>query len=147
MENFKLFFEKTEEEKNVQQLIKKLPAAHRKLLNGYKFKYQGGNTLKGDDGHIGVIFKDKITVAAPWNYGREWVTLHEIAHLVWENFCDKKWQQEWKKTVKKHTKRQKQNNEELWCMAYACHFANHKIETHSHPAWDAYMSKFCKATG
>jgi hypothetical protein len=148
MNGFKLFVEaQTEEEKNVQALIKKLPKGHQKLLKGYKFKYQGGNTLKGDDGHIGVIFKDKITVAAPWNYGREFTTLHEIAHLVFEYLCTKKWKDEWNKIANKNPKQNQDNNEENFAMAYACHFAKHKIKVHDHPTWEDYMNRFCKATG
>jgi hypothetical protein len=146
--NFRQFFQEAEEEdKNVQAMLKKLPAAHRALLNGFKFKYLGGNTLNGDDEHIGVIDKDKITVAAPWNYGREFTTLHEIAHMIYEKMCSKPWKEAWSQAVKKHPDRQKQNDEELWCMAYANHFAKHKNLTHHHPAWEAYMNKFCKETG
>lgn len=139
MEGFRLFLEKTEEEKNVQQLLKKLPAGHRNLLKGYKFKYQGGNTLKGDDGHIGVIYQDKITVAAPWNYGREFTTLHEIAHLVWEYKMTPKLKNEWKEIVSKTKNKQKQIPEELFCMAYACHYAKHKIKIHDHPEWHEFI--------
>jgi hypothetical protein len=143
---FKTFLE-SEEKKNVEAMIAKLPKGHQKLLNGYKIKYTPGNVLNGDDGHIGYIHKDKIVVAAPWNYGREFTTLHEIGHLVYEYLCDKKWRDEWKKTVKKNPKRQKQNDEELFSMAYACYFAKHKIKVHDHPAWHDYMEKFCQATG
>jgi hypothetical protein len=146
MDGFRTFLE-SEEQENVKTMISKLPKGHQKLLNGYKFKYTPGNTLKGDDEHIGYIHKDKIVVAAPWNYGREFTTLHEIAHLVYEYLCDKKWKDEWKKVVKKNPDRQKQNDEELFAMAYACHFAKHKIKVHDHPTWHNYMDKFCKATG
>ena len=146
IDGFKIFLE-NEEKENVKAMISKLPKGHRKLLDGYKFKYTPGNTLKGDDEHIGYIHKDKIVVAAPWNYGREFTTLHEIAHLVYEYLCTKKWKDDWKVTVKKHPDRQKQNDEELWCMAYACHFAKHKIKVHDHPEWQDYMKRFCQETG
>lgn len=143
---FRTFLE-NEEEKNVKALIAKLPKGHRKLLHGYKIKYTPGNVLNGDDNHIGYIYKDKIVVAAPWNYGREFTTLHEIAHLVYEYLCDDKWKKAWKEAISKNPKRQKQDDEELWCMAYACYFAKHKIKVHDHPAWHEYMKKFCKETG
>jgi len=145
---FRQFFtEAEEEEKNVKAMLAKLPAAHRKLLDGFKFKYVGGNTLNGDKEHIGVIDKDKIVVAAPWNYGREFTTLHELGHMIYEKLCSKPWKEAWHKAVKAHPDRQKQNDEELWCMAYANHFSKHKNLTHHHPAWEAYMKKFCKETG
>lgn len=145
MEGFRTFLE-SEESDNVEKLIAKLPKGHQKLLRGYKFKYTPGNTLKGDKQHIGYIHNDKIVVAAPWNYGREWVTLHEIAHLVYEKLCSPEWEKKWKAVVKKNPKRQKQNDEELWCMAYAAQFAKHKIVVHTHPAWQQYMKEFCKIT-
>lgn len=135
MESFKLFFEKSEEEKNVQQLIKKLPAIHQKLLSGYKFRYQGGNTLKGDDGHIGVIFKDKITVAAPWRYSREFCTLHEVAHLVYEKLMTPELKKAWSKVAKKNKKQNQDHDEENFCMAYAATYSEHPPLTHHHPDW------------
>lgn len=140
MDGFRTFLE-GEEQENVKAMISKLPKGHQKLLNGYKFKYTPGNTLKGDDDHIGYIHKDKIVVAAPWNYGREFTTLHEIAHLVWEYKMTPKLKKEWSEVVKKNPDRQKQNDEELFAMGYACHYAKHKIKVHDHPAWHEFMKK------
>lgn len=139
--------EAEEEEKNVQATLKKLPAKHRALVSGFNVKFTGGNTLHGDDDHIGVIDDDEITVAAPWHYGREFTFLHEIAHMVHEKLLSEKWRTEWANVVKKNPNRQKQNAEELFCMAYACHFAKHKIHVHYHPAWEKFMNRFCNATG
>lgn len=140
MDGFKLYLE-NEEKENVKAMISKLPKGHQKLLKGYKFTYTPGNTLKGDDDHIGYIHKDKIVVAAPWNYGREFTTLHEIAHLVWEYKMTPKLKKEWSVAVKKNPRRQKQNDEELFAMAYACHYAKHKIKVHDCPAWHEFMEK------
>lgn len=137
-EGFRTFLE-DEEKENVKAMISKLPKGHQRLLHGYKFKYTPGNTLKGDDEHIGYIHKDKIVVAAPWNYGREFTTLHEIAHLVWEYKMTPKLKKEWSKVVKKNPIRQKQNDEELFAMAYACHYAKHKIKVHDHPEWRKFI--------
>jgi hypothetical protein len=143
--NFKRFLLETEEEeKNVKAMLKKLPPKHASLLHGFHFHYVPGNTLGGDSEHIGVIDQDKITVAAPWNYGREFTTLHEIAHMVWEKLLTPQIKKAWSKVVPKNPKRQKQNDEELFCMAYANHFAKHKIEVHNHPAWDAFIKKCCE---
>lgn len=132
-------FLESEEKENVKKMIAKLPKGHQKLLDGYKFKYTSGNTLDGDDEHVGLIHKDKITVAAPWNYGREFTTLHEVAHLVWEYKMTPKLKKEWSKIVKQNPKRQKQSDEELFCMAYACTYAKHKILVHHHPAWADFI--------
>ncbi len=145
---FKQFFLEGEEEKeNVDKMIAKLPKGHQKLLHGYKFRYQKGNTLKGDDGHIGVIFKDKITVAAPWNYGREFTTLHEIGHLVWEYLMTPELKKEWEKVFKAEKKNMEksdsldQNAEEIFCMCYACNYAKHKLHTYHNPKWMAFIEK------
>lgn len=131
--------ESEEEEKNVKATIAKLPAKHRALVRGFKVKFTGGNTLSGDDDHIGVIDDDEITVAAPWHYGREFTFLHEIAHMVYEKLMTPKLKKEWAEVVKKNPNRQRQNDEELFCMAYACCYAKHKIFVHHHEKWDEFI--------
>jgi hypothetical protein len=150
MEGFKQFFEQTkEQEANIKATLKKLPISHRKLITKYDLKWHGDNTLKGDDDHIGVVNpKNKtITIAAPWNYGREYTFLHEIAHKVFEAFMTKEMFATWKKVLKS-TKGEKmnQNAEELWCMGYANYFAKNKIVIHTHPEWEAFMKEFVRKT-
>lgn len=149
-EGFKTFLE-NEEEKNVKNTISKLPKGHQNLLNGYKFKYTPGNTLKGDNEHIGYIHKNKIVVAAPWNYSREMVTLHEIAHLVFEKLVSKELKKEWSllvsKTNKDHQKKQhsrnqsalKQNDEEIFAMVYAATYAKHPPKTYLNEKWQDFI--------
>lgn len=145
--NFSQFlFEAEEEENNVKAMLKKLPKKHAALMQGFHFKYVPGNVLPGDDEHIGLIKGKTVTVAGPWNYGREFTTLHEIGHQIYEKLCSKKWQKEWSKVAKKNPKQNQDEDEENFCMAYANHFAKHKILTHHHPAWENYMKRFCKAT-
>lgn len=152
MENFKVFLE-NEEQKNVKMTIAKLPKTHQKLLNGYKFTYTPGNTLKGDDNHIGYIHKDKIVVAAPWNYSREMVTLHEIAHLVYEYLMTSKLRKEWSDLMKSTKEDQKnkqkkicrnaidQDDEELFAMSYAATYAKHPPKTYLNPKWQDFIKK------
>lgn len=147
---YKFYEDKVNDE--AEESLKKLPEKHRHLIKGYKFKFEDGCNLKGYPDSIGLIHlgnpdKKIIQVAAPWRYGREFAFLHEVAHLIFDKLCKSKWKTEWEKTVKLHKKRQKQNNEELWCMAYANHFAQHKNMTHTHSAWESYMTDFCKETG
>lgn len=153
MSNFKDFLLETEEAENVKAMIARLPKGHARLLNGYKFKYQPGNTLKGDDENIGQIYQDKITVAAPWNYGREFTTLHEIAHLVWEYLMTPELKKQWAAILKKTQKEQiqkvkqagkgvdalKQNPEEIFCMAYANTYVGTPVVKYDHPAWRKFM--------
>jgi hypothetical protein len=149
MEGFRLFCEQTEEqEANIKATLKKLPPTHRELISHYKLKWHGDNTLAGDDGHIGIVNPSTktITIAAPWNYGREYTFLHEIAHKVFERFMTKPMFAEWKKILAGTKQKMKQNAEELWCMCYANYFAKNKIVIHTHPEWEAYMKKFIKAT-
>ncbi len=148
MTTFREFLESTEEEDNVQQMLNKIPKKHAALMKGFHFKFQAGNTLDGDDDHVGLIKGKTVTVAAPWNYAREFTTLHEIAHMVFEKLVDDHWKKEWSKVVKKHKGRQKdQPDEELFCHAYANHFVKHKNLTHHHPEWAKYMDRLCRATG
>ena len=146
LEGFKIYLE-TEEKENVKTMISKLPKGHQKLLRGYKFTFTPGNTLKGDKENIGYIHKDKIVVAAPWNYGREFVTLHEIAHLVYEYKMTPKLKKEWsavlkatKKEMPKHSALN-QNDEEIFCMTYATFYAKHKPETYSNETRFAFIKK------
>jgi hypothetical protein len=139
MKSFKLFLE-TEEEENVKKLISTLPVAHKRLLNKFKFTYTPKNTLKGDEEHIGYIHKNKIVVAAPWNYSRKFTTLHEIAHLVWEHLITKDQKKSWSKILKKTKNKQEQNEEELFCMAYACFYSDdHCPRIHDHESWHGFI--------
>jgi hypothetical protein len=146
--NFIQFFnESEEEEKNVLATIKKLPKKHQKLLHGYKFKYTPGNTLKGDDQHIGYIHNYKIVVAAPWNYSREFTTLHEIAHLIYEYIMTTELKKEWEKLFKKEkinmTKCSAldQNSEEIFCMVYAATYAKHPPKTYMNKNWQSFIKR------
>lgn len=150
MLEFKQFlFEQTkEQEDNIKETLRKLPKAYQKLIGHFKIKWGCDNVLNGDDGHIGIINpkNNTITIAAPWNYGREFTFLHEIGHKIWEAFMTKEFLAEWEKVLKMNKNRMKQNAEELWCMNFANHFAKNKVVVHSHPAWENYMKKFVKAT-
>ena len=147
---FKLFLE-NEEKKNVKKMISLLPKGHQKLLDGYHFTFTPNNTLKGDNNHIGYIHKNKIVVAAPWNYGRGFTALHEIAHLVWEQKMTSELKKQWKKlfksTIKEFMKTLpkrahdslKQNAEEIFAMTYANYYSKHHLMTYSHPEWMAFI--------
>lgn len=145
MKGFKLFFETTEEDKNIKNTLKKVPKKHAELIKKYTFEFLKGNTLKGDDQHIGLIdpFKKKITIAGPWNYGREFTLLHELAHKVWENFMDEKSKKEWSRLVKKVPKKERldQDDEEMFCHAYANTYVQNKIVIHHHPDWEKFIKK------
>jgi cytochrome b involved in lipid metabolism len=150
MNGFKLFFEQTkEQEKNIKKTLAKLPKKFSALIKDYKLKWHNDNTLSGDDEHIGLInpIRKTITLAAPWNYGREYTFLHEIGHKVFENFMTDELMKEWKEVLKKTKHKLNQNPEELWCMAFANQFAENKIVVHTHPEWEAYMKKFIKMKG
>jgi hypothetical protein len=149
--NFKTFLE-TEERSNVMKMLELIPEKHKKLLHGYKFKYTAGNTLHGDNKHIGFIHKDKIVVAAPWNYSRMFTTLHEVAHLVWEYAVSDKQKKEWSGLVKKTKEKQiakfdkkaqknalKQNDEEVFCMAYAATYSTHPPTIWYNDEWVEFM--------
>ena len=130
---------------NVEKTLGKVPKSHRSLIEKYKIEFKKGNTLDGS--HIGEIDekKKKITLAGPWNYGREFTFLHELGHAVWNYLLDEKTKKEWSKTVKKTKKpRQHQGMEELFCMAYANFYAKNKIVIHDHPEWEYFIKKLPK---
>jgi len=137
---FRQFLE-SEETKNIKVMLAKIPKAHQKLVRGFKYVFQKGNTLNGDNENIGVCdnCKKQLTIAAPWNYGREFTTLHEIGHMVWETLPPEK-KEEWKKVLKgTKGEHQRQNAEELFCMGYANTYAKHKDKIHDHPEWDKFI--------
>lgn len=154
--SFKQFLE-FEEKRNVAKLLDSLPKGHRELLDGYKFKYTPGNTLNGDNQHIGYIYKDRIVVAAPWNYSRMFTTLHEIAHLVWEYLVTDKLKKEWSKLLKRTKQAQidkfdkeeqkkalRQNDEEIFCMSYAAKYSNHAPVVWHNEDWFKFLDKIEK---
>lgn len=151
--SFKTFLE-SEERNNVLKMLDGIPARHRKLLDGYKFKYTPGNTLKGDNQHIGYIHHDKIVVAAPWNYSRMFTTLHEVAHLVYEYLMTKELRKEWAALIDKTKEAQiakfdkpeqkkalRQSDEEIFSMAYAACYSNHPPIIWVNDEWNKFIKE------
>ena len=153
MLNFYLLLEKIENEKHgdVHATLKRLPVKHQKLMNGFKVKFTSNNTLDGDDEHIGWIYKKKIQISAPWNYGREMVFLHEVAHMVWEKLMTSDLKREWNKlfkaTIKDQIKKSgnmrkkalTQSPEEIFAMAYATTYAKHMPMTYVNEEWQDFI--------
>ncbi len=141
MLNFRKFFDKSEEEKDIEATLQKIPAKHRTLLQGYTYEFHNGNTLDGDNDHVGYMDpKHKvIAMASSWKYPKEWVFLHEIAHRVWDNLVDNEKKQEWQSIVKRTDNKQNQSADELFCHAYAANYASHKIKIHNHPEWIEFI--------
>jgi hypothetical protein len=125
-------------EKDARSTLRRIPKAHSSLVRDYKFVFQPENTLKGDDKHVGLIDeKNKtITVAAPWNFSREYTFLHEVGHAVWKYAMSEGQREEWKKLlrpIKRENKKDlNQNDEEIFCMAYAQAYAKNKLEKYDH---------------
>lgn len=139
---FKQFLTESEDsyKSEIKKTINKLPAKHAALIKGFKFKFKGGNTLPNDNEHVGCIdTKTKtVTIASPWNYGREHTLLHELAHLVWATL-DESLHKKWTAIVKKTKDKQDQPPEELFCHAYAATYANNKVSIHDHPLWEKFI--------
>lgn len=145
MVTFREFLEnedKSEEEKNIRDTLNKLPPSHQSLVKGYSFKFSSGNTLKGDDQHIGYMDKGpkEIEVAAPWNYGREFTFLHEIAHRVWEKLPDQI-KHHWSKIAKASSPHEQEEN---FCMAYAAAYCDVPPAKHYHKEWLKFISELPK---
>lgn len=135
-----------EEKKDVRKTLEKIPKSHSDLVKDYEISFQSKNSLRGDDKHIGFIDEKnrKIVVSAPWNYGREYTLLHEIGHAVWKYLVSDDRKGEWKKTVAKVRSRNKkeldQNDEEIFCMSYAQHYAKNKLCKYDHEELDEFIS-------
>ena len=149
---FKQYISK-EEEKDIQRTLEKIPSSHAKLVRGYEISFQPSNCLRGDKGHIGFIDeeKKKIVISSPWNYGREYTLLHEVGHAVWKHMVDKRQKEEWKKILggvrSKNKKDLDQDDEEIFCMCYAQHYAKNKLCKYDHEKLDKFISKISSSAG
>jgi hypothetical protein len=146
MRTFGEYLEAAEEEKDIRDLLSRLPPSHAALVQGYAWRFQPGNVLAGDSQHIGQVSDQdrQITLAAPWNYGREFAALHEVGHKVWERLVPPRLKKVWLDVVKKTEGRlppdiRSQDPEELFCHSYAQFYAKNKIEKYNHPEWMAFI--------
>ncbi len=141
---------KSEEQDDIEKTLAKLPKSHANLVKGFDWKFHKGNTLDGDNQHVGYVDKmnGEIAVAAPWNYGREFTVLHEIGHQVWDRLppdLQEKWKMICSNTKAKHNQKSDadkaldQSEEELFCMSYATNYCKHKIVTYYFPEWMAFI--------
>lgn len=136
-----------EEEKDALRTLEKIPKEHAKLVKDYRIVFQSGNCLRGDDRHIGTIDeKNKtITIASPWNYGREYTLLHEVGHAVWKFLLDDEKRKEWKRILKSERSKGKshikQDDEEIFCMTYAQHYAKNKLKKFDHEVLLNFVKK------
>lgn len=139
------------EKLDIQTTLSQLPPGHAALVQGFKWRFHAGNTLNGDEEHVGYVddASKEIAVAAPWNYGREFTILHEVAHKVWEKFVapNPRLVQQWYAIVQKMTPEQqnddslRQEPEELFCMAYAQRYTKNKIEKFKNHLWERFIDQ------
>lgn len=143
---FKKYLE-SEEKKDVRKTLGKIPKKHADLVKDYEIIFEPSNTLKGDDDHIGLIDekKKRITIAAPWNYGREFTLLHEVGHAVWKFILDSKKKSEWSAMLEKERSKNKKNlmqdDEEIFCMVYAQIYTKNKIKKYDKKNLIRFVSK------
>lgn len=144
---FGSYFFETEEKDDIKRTLEKIPKGHSDLVKDYKIVFQPGNCLEGDDGHIGIIDEKRktITIASPWNYGREYTLLHEVGHAVWKFIMDAKKKRAWKKILARERRAGKrhlnQDDEEIFCMIYAQHYAKNKMKKFDHESLVEFVSK------
>lgn len=133
--------EMDEEKADINRTLQKLPPSHAALVKGYRWKFHAGNTLNGDDDHVGYVDdrEREIAISGPWNYGREFTILHEVGHKVWERFVPPKMKILWTQIVANTKNKQNQEPEELFCMGYANHYAKNRIVIHDHPEWHEFV--------
>lgn len=131
--SFKVFL-KNDEDNRLKDLLKKIPSGHRDLLKKVSIEFQNGHTLKGSKKFVGSAEDGKFKIASPWFYSREFVVLHEIGHLVWENILSNEEKKAWNKICKKQS-------EECFCHAYANFYSKHKIDSLQKPLQTNFISK------
>jgi hypothetical protein len=149
--NFKFFLEsKNEFDKDINSTLKKIPKKHRDLIKHYNIKIEKWNTLNKDSESVGEIDEKntKITMAAPWNFSREMVFLHEIGHAVWKYLMTKNLITEWNNLLKKEKNNNKQAQkdlnqipEEIFCMIYAQKFVNNPIKQYDYKKLIKFIDK------
>jgi hypothetical protein len=142
--NFKQFLESKKPEE-LDSTLNKLPSKVRNLIKGYKISFTPESTLKTDKQHVGIVDKDKktITICAGFYYSRELELLHEIGHMFFETLKQNQ-KQNWKQIVKNTKQKQHQNPEELFCFAFANHYAKMKVNIHNHPEWSKFIDSIVK---
>lgn len=147
--NFKNFLLESEKE-DITKITSNLPKKVKDIIKGYKFNFECGMTLKGDDGHIGVLDpnKKKITVCSPLRYSREFTTLHEIGHVIFDKIIksDKNLANEWENIVKKIKHKldksiASQNSEEIFCHAFAQNYCKHKLLSLHQKPFENFIKK------
>ena len=128
--DFKSFIIESENMKDTRSTLSKLPSKHAALIKGYKFTFQPDSGLKNDEKHIGMIDDKKktVTIAAPYIHSREFVVLHELAHLVWNQLLSKETQNKWHKLSKPYLKKLKDTSEEIFCHFYANYHCANPVE-------------------
>ena len=143
--SFKEYLIKSEDsyKEEIQKTLNKLPKGHSALIRGFKIEFQGGNTLKGDIEHVGLVDveKKKIIIAAPWNYGKSHCLLHELGHLVYAKFMTSDLIKEWQKIVKstKMKKEDRQPLEELFAHAYSNYHEKNPVVKFDFPGWREFI--------
>ncbi|MEI6422376.1 MAG: hypothetical protein WCP55_09170 [Lentisphaerota bacterium] len=142
--DFKNFiFENEKNMKDTRSTLSNIPKKHSALIKGYKFIFQPDNTLKKYKNHVGIIDDDKktITIAAPYNYGREFVLLHELGHIVWKKFVSSDLQKKWHKIAKPYLEKLNDTSEEIFCMIYANNHCKNKISKFEIPELNQFVNK------
>ena len=79
-------------------------------------------------------------VSAPWNYSRQFTTLHEIGHIIWCRILNEKQKKEWAK-ISKNKKIKEKDKEELFCMAYANYYCKHPLLIYKNKDWENFIKK------
>lgn len=131
----------------IKKTLNKIPTKHEQLVSDYSVKFVSNHCLdkNGNVGEINLSGSKVIKLSSPWIYGREFVFLHEVAHLVYNNFIkNTKWENEWSKIYKINEKLKKQySKEESFCMCYASFFSDNFVDEFKCDSWDNFMERFC----
>ena len=133
IKSFKVFL-KDNEDKRLKILLDKIPASHKSILKDVSIEFQNSHTLKGSKKYVGMVDDKEFKIAAPWHYGREFVILHEIAHLVYEYLLTDEEKKKWKSISPK-------DSVESFCHAYANFYSKHKIKSLDKKEHKDFISK------
>lgn len=138
--DFRQFCEAHQEiEQDIKKSLSNVPSKHKNLLKNHKFKLQDKASINNDKKHVGSIDHKEMLIASPWNHSREFVFLHELAHLVWQYILKSLQKNRWKDICKKY--KFDDGPEEFFCMIYSNCYAKNKLKKYDYPELFSFIEK------
>lgn len=144
MESFIKYLSK-EQKNDVLKTLEKIPNKFSNLIKPFEIEINSRHSLKKNKRYVAYVQthpKPKIVISSPWHHSIEFSLLHELGHIVWNNFVKKDLKKEWKELVKNtKNKRTDESDEENFCHAFASMYSKYKYSIHDNESWKTFISK------